>query len=121
MNPLLRLEDFLPPPDFDRIYLLATNDRHGLNNGVFMLRVNEWSLKLFSAALAFRHYNPDFPLKYSEQSAMEEIMNLVSKPPHLLLDLPLTLLNNSRGITPQLQWFHSIGSILSTPLQQEDY
>jgi len=79
MNPLLPLEMFIPPPGFDHIHLLTTNDRHGLNNGVFFLKVCEWSLKLFSAALAFPHYHPDVKLKYSEQSAMEEILKAVSK------------------------------------------
>jgi hypothetical protein len=79
MNPLLPLEMFIPPQGFDHIHLLTTNDRHGLNNGVFFLKVCEWSLKLFSTALAFPHYNPDVKLKYSEQSAMEEILKVVSK------------------------------------------
>jgi hypothetical protein len=79
MNPLLRLEDFLPPPGFEKIYLLATNDRHGLNNGVFILRVNDWSLRLLSAAMAFHHFNPDISLKYTEQSAMEEVIKNVCR------------------------------------------
>lgn len=78
MNPLLPLEMFIPPPDFDNIYLLTTNDRHGLNNGVFFLKVCDWSLKLFATALAFPHYNPGFKLQYSEQSAMEEVLKVAS-------------------------------------------
>jgi hypothetical protein len=74
----VRLEEFLPPPEFENIHLLATNDRHGLNNGVFLLRVNAWSLKLFHNALAFHHYRPDIKLKYSEQSGMEEVLKEVN-------------------------------------------
>ncbi|KAF2838866.1 glycosyltransferase family 34 protein [Patellaria atrata CBS 101060] len=76
-NPLMPLEAFIPPQaDFSHIYLLATNDRHGLNNGVFMLRVNDWALKLFAHALAFHHFRPDVDLKYTEQSAMEEMLKV---------------------------------------------
>ena len=74
MNPNLQLEMFIPPAGFENIHLLMTNDRHGLNNGVFFFRVNEWSLKFFSLSLAFGHYNPEVKLKYTEQSAMEEVM-----------------------------------------------
>ncbi|KAH6960085.1 galactosyl transferase GMA12/MNN10 family protein [Ilyonectria sp. MPI-CAGE-AT-0026] len=52
------------------IYLLATKDWNGLNNGVFLLRVNRWSIDLFTAILAHRHYRPDVQLTFTEQSAM---------------------------------------------------
>jgi hypothetical protein len=74
MNPNLPLEMFIPPSGLEDIHLLTTNDRNGLNNGVFFFKVNQWSLKFFSAALAFGHYNPDVKLKYTEQSAMEEVL-----------------------------------------------
>jgi hypothetical protein len=83
MNPLLPLEAFLPPPELKHIHLLAANDRHGLNNGVFFLKVNDWALKLFAAALSFHHYRPDIPLKYTEQSAMEEVLKEVWLPCYL--------------------------------------
>jgi mannan polymerase II complex MNN10 subunit len=53
------------------VNLLASTDGNGLNNGVFLLRVNQWAISLFTAILAFRHYNPDVPLRFTEQSAME--------------------------------------------------
>jgi hypothetical protein len=53
------------------VNLLATNDFNGLNNGIFLLRVNEWAISLFTAILAFRHYRPDVDLPFTEQSAME--------------------------------------------------
>lgn len=77
MNPQIPLDIFLPPEDkFSHIHLLCTNDRHGLNNGVFLLRVSEWSFKFFAAALAFHEYNPNVVLKYTEQSAMEEAIKV---------------------------------------------
>lgn len=53
------------------VNLLVTKDYNGLNNGVFILRVNEWAISLFTAILAFRHYQPDVKLRFTEQSAME--------------------------------------------------
>jgi mannan polymerase II complex MNN10 subunit len=54
--------------------LLVTKDFNGLNNGVFILRVNEWAISLFTAILAFRHYQPDVELPFTEQSAMQYVL-----------------------------------------------
>jgi hypothetical protein len=72
------LQVFIPP--VQNVNLVVTNDRHGLNNGVFFIRVNEWAVRLFAAALSLKEYNPDVNLKYSEQSAMEETIRRVSDP-----------------------------------------
>jgi len=78
MNPQIPLDIFVPPEDrFPNVHLLCTDDRHGLNNGVFMLRVSDWSFKMFSAALAFHEFMPSVELKYTEQSAMEEVIKVV--------------------------------------------
>ncbi|KAF1840008.1 glycosyltransferase family 34 protein [Cucurbitaria berberidis CBS 394.84] len=55
-------------------HLLVTSDVNGLNNGVFLLRVNHWAIDLFTAILAFRHYKPDVELRFTEQSAMEHVL-----------------------------------------------
>ncbi|KAH7399384.1 hypothetical protein BKA66DRAFT_451684 [Pyrenochaeta sp. MPI-SDFR-AT-0127] len=55
--------------------LLVNNDMNGLNNGVFLLRVNHWAIELFTAILAFRHYKPDIDLPFTEQSAMEHVIH----------------------------------------------
>lgn len=77
---------FLPPPmqqinlthpqadPADNIHLLAAKDWNGLNNGIFLLRVNRWSIDLFIAILAHRHYRPDVELVFTEQSAMELLL-----------------------------------------------
>ncbi|KAF2831338.1 galactosyl transferase GMA12/MNN10 family protein [Ophiobolus disseminans] len=56
------------------VNLLVTNDFNGLNNGVFLLKVNEWAIALFTSILAFRHYEPDVVLPFTEQSAMEHVI-----------------------------------------------
>lgn len=55
-------------------HLLVNSDFNGLNNGVFLLRVNSWAVDLFSAILAFRQYKPYIELPYTEQSAMEYVL-----------------------------------------------
>ncbi|KAF4340112.1 galactosyl transferase gma12 mnn10 family [Fusarium beomiforme] len=60
---------------YDGIHLLVTNDWNGLNNGVFFVRVNQWAIDLFSDIAAFRYYRPNVSLPFTEQSAMEIVMN----------------------------------------------
>lgn len=60
-----------PPPE---VNLLAANDPDGLNNGIFLLRVSHWAIEVFTAILAYRHYNPNVELKFTEQSAMELVL-----------------------------------------------
>jgi galactosyl transferase GMA12/MNN10 family len=80
MNPQISLDIFIPPsPEFDYVNLLKTHDRHGLNNGVFLIKINDWSVKLLTAVLAFHHFRPAVELKYSEQSALDEILKGVGR------------------------------------------
>jgi hypothetical protein len=76
LNPHVPIETFLPPPgsEFEDVYLLYSNDWNGLNNGVFPVRVNQWAVKLFTAIVAYRHYKPDMPLVFRDQSAMDNVM-----------------------------------------------
>ncbi|KAF4443728.1 hypothetical protein F53441_11370 [Fusarium austroafricanum] len=57
------------------VHLLVTKDWNGLNNGVFFLRVNQWAIDLFSDIAAFRYYRPNVTLQFTEQSAMDIVMN----------------------------------------------
>lgn len=76
LNPYIPIDVFLPPPgsEFDDIHLMYSNDWNGLNNGVFPVRVSQWSVQLFSAITSFRHYRPDDPLQFRDQSAMDVLM-----------------------------------------------
>jgi len=75
MNPKIPLDIFIPPaPEFSYVNMLATNDRHGLNNGCFLIRINPWAVKLLSAVIAFHTFKPKVKLQYSEQSALEEMI-----------------------------------------------
>jgi hypothetical protein len=76
LNPHVPIETFLPPPgsEFEDIHLLYSNDWNGLNNGVFPVKVSQWAVKLFTAIVAYRHYKPDTPLVFRDQSAMDNVM-----------------------------------------------
>lgn len=76
LNPHIPIETFLPPAggSFDDVHLLYSSDWNGLNNGVFPVRVNRWSVELFSAIAAYRYYRPEEALTFRDQSAMNTLM-----------------------------------------------
>jgi hypothetical protein len=77
LNPYVPLEIFLPPrkPEFEETYLLYANDWNGgLDNGVFLVKVNQWAVKFFSAIVSYRHYKPKEKLAFRDQSAMGKVM-----------------------------------------------
>jgi hypothetical protein len=79
MNPHIPLEIFLPPePEWSHIHALVTNDHHGLNNGVFFLRVHEWSVWLMAATVAWKIYKPNVPLHFHDQTALGHLLDTVS-------------------------------------------
>ena len=76
LNGLTPLEVFLPPDDgeWGHINFLAANDGGGLNDGVFFVRVCEWSIYLFAAVLSYPTYHPKVHLRYDEQTALEFVL-----------------------------------------------
>lgn len=86
LNPYIPIDVFLPPlgGEFDDIHLVYSNDWNGLNNGVFPVRVNQWAVQLFSAIVSFRHYLPDEPLVFRDQSAMDTLLHDPAFAPHIV-------------------------------------
>jgi hypothetical protein len=74
LNPNVPVEAFLPPADFEDVHLVYTADWNGLNNGIFPVKVNQWSVDLFSAIVAYRYYRPQNFLLFRDQSAMGELL-----------------------------------------------
>ncbi|KAI8940547.1 hypothetical protein NX059_004225 [Plenodomus lindquistii] len=71
------LSAFLPPRDdeaFDKIQLVINHDSSGLNAGVFIFRVSEWTMQYLNRVLAFRYFRPDVELAFAEQTAMDIVM-----------------------------------------------
>ena len=74
LNPNIPLNIFLPPAEFSHLHLLVTADPHGLNNGVFFIKVHPWSVELLSAVVAYRMYRPYAELQYRDQSALVSVL-----------------------------------------------
>ena len=102
MNPQIQLDIFIPPtPEFSYVNMLVTNDRHGLNNGCFLIRINPWAVKLLSGVIAFHSFKPEVELKYSEQSALEEMIEDVRLFPYIKMDeSELMCTNRPTGAAP---------------------
>jgi galactosyl transferase GMA12/MNN10 family len=76
IDPELKSEMFLPPPDFDHINYLVAKDQNGMNTGIFFLRVCDWSIKFMAKALAYPLFRPDIDLgRSADQVAMELVAN----------------------------------------------
>lgn len=77
VNYNIAMEDFLPPDQDEvlgKINILVADDWNGLNNGVFGIRVSRYAAELFAGILAFRDFEPDTPLPFQDQSAMEYML-----------------------------------------------
>jgi hypothetical protein len=73
MNQEIPLEIFEPPSDFSHINWLAGKDYNGLNAGVFLLRVNQWSLNLLTRTMTYKHYHPDEEYQFEEQTILAHL------------------------------------------------
>lgn len=73
MNQNVPLEIFEPPSDYSHINWIAAKDFNGLNAGVFLLRVNRWSLNLLLRTATYKHYHPDENYSWEEQSILARL------------------------------------------------
>jgi hypothetical protein len=118
MNPQIPLDVFIPPsPEFDYVNLLATGDRHGLNDGCFLIKIKDWSVKLLSGVISFHHFKPEVKLKHSEQSALEEMIENVSFHSSMQPD-PLTPTHSVIGAGLSSK-FLSIGSMRTCQIKMK--
>lgn len=73
MNQEVPLEIFEPPLDFSHINWMAGKDHNGLNAGVFILRVSQWSLNLLSRVMTYKHYHPTERYTFEEQTILARL------------------------------------------------
>jgi len=73
-NPNIKLENFIP--EDERIHFIAAADRHGLNAGVFLIKVHPWSLNFMMRSLAYKYYHKGKHLEYEDQTSMNNILVL---------------------------------------------
>ena len=75
INQEIPLEIFLPPADYAHIHFLVTRDQHGLNSGVFFLRVHPCSIALTTKVIGFPIFKPEIDLGFSaDQQAMALVL-----------------------------------------------
>jgi hypothetical protein len=75
LNPKIPLDLYLPPSDVHGVHFLCGNDHNGLNDGAFLLRVNDYSVHMLAASLSVETFRPNVDLRYSEQSAIENVVH----------------------------------------------
>jgi len=71
-NPNIKLETFLPM-DND-IHFMAARDGHGLNAGVFFIRVNSWSLNFMMRSISYQYYNRKVKVGFADQTSMNNVL-----------------------------------------------
>lgn len=84
MNPEIPWSVFLPPPDITDIHVLGTQDEHGFNAGMLMLRVDLWTVQALSEVLALRALLPDVKLDFYDQSAIDWVCSRPGYEDHFL-------------------------------------
>ena len=77
MNPNVPWATFLPPVDsFPDIHIVGAKDWNSFNPGVFLIRVNGWSLKLLTQVYALKQIRPDITFgQNADQDAMIWVMD----------------------------------------------
>ncbi|ORX86843.1 hypothetical protein BCR32DRAFT_289774 [Anaeromyces robustus] len=73
-NPNIKLETFLP--NDENIHFVIATDHHGLNAGVFMIKVHPWSLNFMMHSIAYQFFINGRHLEYADQTSMNDVLIL---------------------------------------------
>ena len=93
---------FLPPSDsFSDIHIIGSNDGGGFNSGVILVRVCEWSVKVFTNSAALPEMRSDIEVRkdFVEQDAMQWVFRREDNNEHIVY-APQYWFNGYRGNTP---------------------
>jgi len=71
-NPNIKLESFIP--EDNKIHFIAARNRHGLNAGVMLLRVHEWTLDFLMRSISFAFFHKNKKLGFADQSALNDVL-----------------------------------------------
>ena len=102
MNNNIPWSIFVPTSDaFSDINVIGSNDGAGFNPGVFLVRVCEWSMKVFTETLALPDTKPDINLRqdFIEQDAMQWEFRSDGNHEHVVYT-PQYWFNGYKGKTP---------------------
>lgn len=85
LNPNIQWELFLPPDTFPDINFLTTKNVDGFNAGLFIFRVDEWSVDILSDAYSLPRLRPDIDLSdNTEQNALKYLFSQDQHKKHIL-------------------------------------
>ncbi|ORX42278.1 hypothetical protein BCR36DRAFT_407095 [Piromyces finnis] len=91
-NPNIKIETFLPDEKMSKVHLIAAFDYRGrkdvccgLNAGVLFIRVHEWSLNLFTRAMAYPYYRSKMLLGLDDQTALNNVLIEFKEEEHFII------------------------------------
>lgn len=84
LNPAVPWTVFFPPPDFDDIHILATQDQNHFNAGMVIFRVHEWTVQALSEALALRQLRPEVQFDFFDQGALRWVIERQGYEEHVI-------------------------------------
>ena len=93
---------FLPPSQlFPDTHIIGSNDGNGFNSGVMLIRVCEWSVKVFTNSAALPEMRPEIEVRrdFVEQDAMQWVFRREGNHEHVVY-VPQYWFNGYRGNTP---------------------
>lgn len=93
---------FLPPShSFPDTHIIGSNDGGGFNSGVMLVRVCEWSVKVFTNSAAIPEMRPEIEVRedFVEQDAMQWLFRTDGNHEHIVY-APQYWFNGYRGNTP---------------------
>lgn len=64
--------------------MLGTKDQNGFNAGMFMVRINEWSVNMLAEVVALRQLEPTVDLPFFDQTAIDYVVKREGHSEHVL-------------------------------------
>jgi len=93
-NPNIKLESFLPGEKMNTVHIITAFDSlrfdgyDGINAGVLLIRVHEWSLNLFMRVMTYPYYNKEKPILYADQTSLNNILLEFDESDHYVIVPP---------------------------------
>ncbi|ORX76536.1 hypothetical protein BCR32DRAFT_296185 [Anaeromyces robustus] len=80
INPNIKIEAYLPSDEMSKThFIIADDDKKGggydgVNGGVFIIEIHEWSLDFLMRSITYPYYNTKKKLIYPDQQAMNNVL-----------------------------------------------
>jgi len=77
----------------EKVHFIASNDKNGLNSGVFFIRVHPWSLNFIIRALSYYYFYENRESRYIDQYAIRSVLIKQNEKDHYII-VPQYWFNN---------------------------